>query len=147
MMIFFDTFGIFFFLLWMESDRLRYMLLAFIAVAPAVILHSGAIGIWIAFLFIGLFWNARRQCIGITWKTGLVLVVAFSVLAAVEMIPSLRQLLMQYLPTEFTIQTITGKYFEPGGSDYLMDLEVTTWGGVLYWTIIRIIYFILSLLL
>lgn len=143
-MVFFDTFSFYLFLCWMENNRIAYMLAAFVAAMPAIILHSGAMGMWAGFLLVGLFWNAKKQKKGITWITICLLVLVMTGIAVIELIPDLRDLLMVYFPSELTIESITGRYFVPGGSDYLMDLEVHTWGGVAIWTVIRMIYFVLS---
>ncbi|WP_455534662.1 phospholipid carrier-dependent glycosyltransferase [Roseburia inulinivorans] len=143
-MIFFDVFSFYLFLCWMENSRTEYMLAAFLAATPAIILHSGAMGMWAGFLFAGLFWNAKKQKKGVTWITICLLIAVIVGVTVIELVPSLRDLLMVYFPSELTIESITGRYFVPGGSDYLMNLEVHTWGGVAFWTIIRMIYFALS---
>ena len=143
-MIFFDAFSFYLFLGWMEKNKIVYMLGAFLAAVPAIILHSGAMGMWVGFLFAGLFWNAKKQKKGVTWITICLLVAVVVGITVIELVPSLRDLLMVYFPSEFTIESITGRYFVPGGSDYLMNLEVHTWGGVAIWTVIRMIYFALS---
>lgn len=72
------------------------------------------------------------------------LLAAAGVLAVFEAVPALRDILLLYFPSELSVQSITGKYFVPGGSDYLTGIEVTTWGGLLFWTPIRMLYFLLS---
>lgn len=143
-MIFFDAFSFYLFLGWMEKNKIVYMLGAFLGAVPAIILHSGAMGMWVGFLFAGLFWNAKKQKKGVTWITICLLVAVLVGITVIELVPSLRDLLMVYFPSELTIESITGRYFVPGGSDYLMNLEVHTWGGVAIWTVIRMIYFALS---
>ena len=143
-MIFFDAFSFYLFLCWMENNRIAYMCAAFLVATPAIVLHSGAMGMWAGFLFAGLFWNAKKQKKGVTWITICLLIAVIVGITVIELVPSLRDLLMVYFPSELTIESITGRYFVPGGSDYLMNLEVHTWGGVVFWTIIRMIYFALS---
>lgn len=143
-MVFFDAFSFYLFLCWMENNRTEYMLAAFLAATPAIILHSGAMGMWVGFFLVGLFWNAGKQKKGITWITVCLIVLVMAGITVIELIPELRDLLMVYFPSELTIESITGRYFVPGGSDYLMDLEVHTWGGVAIWTVIRMIYFVLA---
>ena len=143
-MIFFDAFSFYLFLCWMENNRIAYMFAAFLMATPAIVLHSGAMGMWVGFLFAGLFWNAKKQKKGVTWITICLLIAVIVGITVIELVPMLRDLLMVYFPSELTIESITGRYFVPGGSDYLMNLEVYTWGGVVFWTIIRMIYFALS---
>ena len=49
-----------------------------------------------------------------------------------------------YLTGDLTLETITNKPFEPGGSDYLVGINVENWFSFLLWSMIRSLYFWIS---
>lgn len=143
-MIFADTLAFWCFIQWMKHGRVYQFALAFLCALPAVIMHSASIGMWVAFFIIGMLWDYRKQKMKVSLKTAIMLIAAAGVLTVFEAVPALRDILLLYFPSELSVQSITGKYFVPGGSDYLTGIEVTTWGGLLFWTPIRMLYFLLS---
>ena len=143
-MIFADTLAFLCFIQWMKKGAFSNFILAFLCVLPAVIMHSVSVGMWVAFFIIGMLWDYRKQKMKVSLKTAIMLIAAAGVLTVFEAVPALRDILLLYFPSELSVQSITGKYFVPGGSDYLTGIEVTTWGGLLFWTPIRMLYFLLS---
>ena len=57
---------------------------------------------------------------------------------------SYRNLIMAYLPTNLSIESITSKEFAAGDSDYLMNIQVNNGVGLIFWTIIRMFFFVFS---
>lgn len=143
-MIFADTLAVYCFIRWMRESRTVLLVSAFLAALPAIILHSASIGLWISFFVVGTFWNGKEKRLGITKWTGILLIGAAALLVIVESVPMIRNMLLVYFPSEFTLESITGRYFREGGSDYLMDVKLDSWAEFPGWTIIRMIYFTFS---
>lgn len=143
-MIFADVLAVYCFICWMMEDKITYFILAFVSALPAIILHSVSIGLWVSFLFIGFLWDGKRKRVSFNNRSILFVMIAVGIVIVFEMVPALRNLLMLYFPSDLSVNSLTMRYFEDGGSDYLRFVTINTWGQFYFWSIIKAIYFVLS---
>ncbi|MCI8881344.1 MAG: phospholipid carrier-dependent glycosyltransferase [Clostridiaceae bacterium] len=143
MMIFFDLLGMYYMVLWLKNGRRRYLLLAFLAPIPAIILHTASIGMWVAFALITALWNKKRGKYAIGLKTGLVLVGGI-LFVFILFLTSLSSLFLAYIGNDFSIYAITHRIYDIGGSNYLMNMDYQHWYELIPFTLIRMFYFVCS---
>ena len=143
-MIFADTAAVFCFVLWMKKDEWKYFVLAFMAALPAIILHSASIGLWIAFFIIAFIWDNKGEKYRVNRKSGIFIALAAIVGMTIIVVPRFRNLLLLYIPSDFSVNSLTMRYFEEGGSDYLRNISIDSWTQFYFWTVIRMVYFLLA---
>ncbi len=131
------------FLIWMQTGRWKYCLQAWICVVPAIILHSASVALWVAYVAVMMFWDAREQRYRWQLRTGAVSVISLAGLWLVSKTP-LRPLFFAYLGVEWNLYDITHKFFVQGGSDYLVSMDCQSWGQFVPYTLLRMFYFLFS---
>lgn len=142
-MIFLDTWGFYLCLKWMKKKLFISLIMAFVVTFPAIILHSASIGLWIGFALIYAFWDVGTQRFAFQAKTIFVLLLGIAAIILLNF-SSYRNLIMAYLPTNLSIESITSKEFAAGDSDYLMNIQVNNGVELIFWTIIRMFFFVFS---
>lgn len=134
----------FFFLLeWMKSGEKKHLIIMFAISLFPILLHTGNIALLIAAFLIYIQWDCET---GRWRKSGLRWFILFSCfLIAIPLYESISTFFpMEYLPGKISLETITGKYFESGRSDYVSSVAVHTIGEFIFWSIYRMIYFWIS---
>ena len=126
-----------------SSILLRESIMIFVVTFPAIILHSASIGLWIGFALIYAFWDVGTQRFAFQAKTIFVLLLGIAAIILLNF-SSYRNLIMAYLPTNLSIESITSKEFAAGDSDYLMNIQVNNGVELIFWTIIRMFFFVFS---
>lgn len=127
----------------MKKKLFISLIMAFVVTFPAIILHSASIGLWIGFALIYAFWDVGTQRFAFQAKTIFVLLLGIAAIILLNF-SSYRNLIMAYLPTNLSIESITSKEFAAGDSDYLMNIQVNNGVELIFWTIIRMFFFVFS---
>lgn len=141
-MMLFMMFSFYFLWKWMDDGGVQNIINSFLLSLPAVFLHSVSVALWAGIAFVFLFWNYRLQkwCIA----KGKVFLVLLGVIIIYVFFHYKIYALFSYFPKELSIEIITGKSFDKGRADYLVNVNVTNIPQFIFWTIIRGIYFWIS---
>lgn len=131
------------FLCWMGNGRRKYCIQAFLFAAPAIILHSASVALWITYVAVMMFWDADRQRYRWQIKTYLVLCGCVAGMLILRQTP-VWTLLFSKLGSDFSLYGITHRVFYAGGSDYLTNMECQSWFQFVPDTLIRMFYFLFS---
>lgn len=142
-MVFFDMWSFYIFLKWMESGKKNLFVLACILVVPAAYLHTASIALWAAYIAIAAFWDYRKRKFYFMKKTVEVLVVGVLVAGLILFSP-LRSVFGAYIGTDISIYAITHRAYMVGGSDYLQWMDCQGWVQFIFFTILRMLYFLFS---
>lgn len=127
---------------WMNSGFIQNIIIAYLISIPAVLLHSVSIALWAGIMFVYIFWNYRLQKWGLI--KGKVFLGILGLLVVYLFFHYKIYHMLGYFPQELSLESITGRKFVVGRADYLEDIIVTNTPQLIFWTIIRGIYFWIS---
>lgn len=143
MILFFNTFSFILLIRWIQSGKVKYIAGSMGALVPSIILHSGAIGLLMAYVIVIILWSPQRAKLCLSVKSGFVLLLALVVTGVLITVPTFRHLFFAYIP-DLTLTNIVNRWFASGGSDYLQNISVNSFGELFIWTPIRMFYFMFS---
>lgn len=127
---------------WMKTGGI-YLVYAFLLALPAIWLHPVSIAMWGTAAMVFLLWEPESRHWGLSRKK-LLLLLASIVFLFIVLYFRLYAL-FDYFPNEITVHSLTWRPYDlTGRSNYLMDIEVTTWGQFALWTPVRCLYFWIS---
>lgn len=142
-MVFFDMWSFYMFLMWMESGKTPLCVWAFLLVTPAAYLHTASIALWATYIVIAAFWDGRKRKFGFMKRTEFLL--SAGILGAVLILFSpLNSIFGAYLGGDLSLYGITHRPYEVGGSDYLQWMDCRNWLQFIPYTLLRVLYFLFS---
>ncbi len=143
--VFLNTFSLYCFLRWFQKQKLSDIIFAEIFVILSMILHSGAIGIGIAYGIAFAIYDKKYKKIRISVKTIIVALIGISGMFIV-FLSSYRSAIIAYLPKLNNLFELQRRWFdETGASNYLTAMPYTENIFVfIINTAIRIFYFFVS---
>ena len=142
--IFFDALSFYYFVSWMRSGRINKLVLAFLAVWPALYLHMASLAVWAAYIVVLSVWDIKKQKMvfdfGKCWK----LLFLGIIFVSICFITPLKGIVLSKLNTEFSFYGITHQRAPVANSDYLREMDCRYWYQFIPFTVIRMFYFVFS---
>lgn len=142
--IFFITLSFCLFLTWMRSGKAGGLVFGFLLVLPAMFLHMASVAVWVAYAVVLSVWSVEKQKMVLCFGRLLKLFFLLVLLAMLFVFTPLRGIVLSKASMEFSLQTITHRSFNDGGSDYLREMDCQYWHQFLAFTAIRMFYFLFS---
>lgn len=142
LVVFFVTMSLYYFIKWWESAHLKYFILAIIFPVFAAAFHSGAIAISVSYIFIYIFYDVKVKRFLISYKTVFlamffwVLLITFNELYADTLLRKFQGV------DSFSEVVSVARTYSSGGSSYSIGNNASNPIQFLFYTPIRILYFI-----
>lgn len=128
---------------WMNFGKIKHLIIMCLISLIPILLHTGNIALLIAAFIIYMQWDretGKWRKSGLRW---LILFLCFFL--AIPLYNSIsRSFPIEYLPSEISLERITGRSSVPGRSDYVSPGAVHTIGEFIFWSIYRMLYFWIS---
>ena len=102
-----------------------------------------SIGIWAALALVVAVWDRQKQKFVISVKTGVILI-GFVAFICILYLTDLKKFFMEYFGGDFSIYSITHRFFYTEGSAYLTNMDYQHWYELIPFTLIRMFYFVCS---
>lgn len=128
---------------WMESGSSKHLITSLLLAVPAIALHSVSVVLWCVDVVVYLFWDEKKQKWGLSRRKAAPLIAVVLLLFCVFHFKLYGY--FEYFPEQISVHDLTWRPYDLSGrTNYLMDVEVTTWPQFFAWTPVRCIYFWLS---
>lgn len=127
---------------WMDSGNVKHMLIVLVCASAPVALHAGNIALVAGAFLVYMLWDYKAG----KWRKfdWCWIVIILCIIMAVPFYNNFFARFLGYFPRNISFETITGKPFNPGRSDYGPSAVVKTLGQFIFWGIYRILYFWIS---
>lgn len=142
-MVFFDMWSFYIFLMWMKNGKKLFFTWAFLLVAPAAYLHTASISLWAAYIVIAAFWDKKEKRYIFSRKTMGLLCMGMLGGGCILFSP-LRNIFGSYIGSDISLYAITHRPIPIGGSDYLGWMDCQNWLQFIPYTFIRVFYFLFA---
>lgn len=142
--IFWDSLSFYCFVGWMRSGRRGRLVLAFLAVLPAIYLHMASVAVWAVYIAVASVWDAGKQ--KASWRFGkqAKMLFALALFAAFCLLTPFRGVVLSKMNREFSLWGITHQIFYDGRSDYLREMDYRYWYQLVPFTVVRMFYLVFS---
>lgn len=141
----FLTLSFYYFLRWIYDKKTIYNVISWLTALPAIIMHTGSIVIWIAYIIFMSFYDNFEEKLHVKKKSLIIIGIAIATVIITLTIPQLKRIIWTYIPiknmriVEYA-QYLLNRYGR-GGSMYLRNMSVNSVVGVVVATILRMLHF------